>query len=174
MFELPRDEEKDDGIATTVVFRRYLPTGHVAVPNGTDGGIIALFPFIPADDNPRHCSSYQHVGQHGAADYRHVVETTVAVLPEDEEKMELKVELENIGYTVEEFTNEEACFEAGFMKGQKEAKESARAVIGDCTSCKSTNCMLRDCMNCGESVCDECVRSGKKQSEELAYCALCA
>ncbi len=123
MFTLPRDEQKADGIPTSVVFRRFRrivsPDKPIMLAD-TFGELIALFPFIPANDNATHCMSYQHVGQHGAADYRHMMEITIPVLPEDEEKMALKVELENIGYELEEFTNEEACFEAGYKYGQNE------------------------------------------------------
>lgn len=42
---------------TPVVFRKWK----------NNGGIIALFPSIPANDNPSMCMSYEHIGQHGAA-----------------------------------------------------------------------------------------------------------
>lgn len=38
-------------------------------------GVIALFPEISHHD--RMCSSYEHVGQHGAADYQCVIARTV-------------------------------------------------------------------------------------------------
>ena len=37
---------------------------------GKDGGdVVALFPELPADNAGRYCESYQHIGQHGGADY---------------------------------------------------------------------------------------------------------
>lgn len=52
---------------TPVVFRKF-----------PDGQIIALFPGEPgADRDPRYsCSSYMHIGQHGAADYQAVIRST--------------------------------------------------------------------------------------------------
>lgn len=44
---------------TAVVFRVWL---------GDDGGdVIALFPYVQG--SPGFCDSYQHIGQHGSADY---------------------------------------------------------------------------------------------------------
>jgi hypothetical protein len=60
-----------------------------------NGDVIALFPDEPAD-NEGHCMSYEHFGQHGAADYRHVSSQTRPATTE--EAAELKAELENIGY----------------------------------------------------------------------------
>lgn len=47
-----------------VIFRKY-----------RDGEIIALFPDTKADMRGN-CMSYQHIGQHGAADYNWVVSNT--------------------------------------------------------------------------------------------------
>jgi hypothetical protein len=41
---------------TAVVFKKF-----------KDGDVIAFFPELPGDMSPGTCSSYQHVGQHGAA-----------------------------------------------------------------------------------------------------------
>jgi len=57
---------------TKVVFRKY-----------KEGDIIALFPTIPGDYNPATCSSFIHVGQHGAADYNHVIDSTVPASPRE-------------------------------------------------------------------------------------------
>lgn len=62
-----------------------------------DGGVIALFPTIPADLQGR-CLSYMHVGQHGAADYQHVVSRTRPASPG--ECADLVAELTGIGYSV--------------------------------------------------------------------------
>jgi len=58
------------------------------------GDIVALFPEIPAYDS--YCLCYQHVGQHGSADYSFVINITEPAKPE--EYQDLKEELERIGY----------------------------------------------------------------------------
>jgi len=68
---------------TSVVFRRW--------PNGD---VLALFPEI--DEGRGLCSSYEHVGQHGGADYLWCVRSTSLATPSD--YAPLKSELESIGY----------------------------------------------------------------------------
>ncbi|MCY2987535.1 MAG: hypothetical protein NTY19_06685 [Planctomycetota bacterium] len=46
-----------------VVFRRWRDSGD----------IIALFSELPADRHGRYADSYEHIGQHGAADYLGVI-----------------------------------------------------------------------------------------------------
>lgn len=71
---------------TLVIFRRW-----------RDGGsIIALFPEIPSDINGWFCEAYEHVGQHGGADYQGVIAATKPVEPED--AADLAEELARIGY----------------------------------------------------------------------------
>lgn len=69
-----------------VVFRKWRDTGDV----------IALFPELPSDIYGRFCESYEHVGQHGGADYHGVVRQTFPATPE--ESAALSVELNRIGY----------------------------------------------------------------------------
>jgi len=74
---------------TLVIFRKF-----------RDGGdIIALFPEM--EENDGLCNSYQHIGQHGAANYCGLVSaqdrTTAPATPE--EYADLLEELEAIGYT---------------------------------------------------------------------------
>jgi hypothetical protein len=71
-----------------VVFRRWKDSGD----------IIALFPEIPADIFGRYCEAYEHVGQHGGADYWGVIEQTTPVEPHEAE--DLAEELERIGYNL--------------------------------------------------------------------------
>lgn len=73
---------------TLVVFRKF-----------KDGGdIVALFPeLINYPDGC--CESYQHVGQHGAADYIHCIAASVPAKPT--EYRSLRQELENIGYRLD-------------------------------------------------------------------------
>lgn len=83
---MKRDTEK-----TVAIFRKWLPV--------EGGGIIALFPEIQSHEgiSPRRmCSSYEHVGQHGAADYSHVVSRTTPAKPG--EYAELRKELESSPY----------------------------------------------------------------------------
>lgn len=71
---------------TLVVFRRWKE----------NGDIIALFPELPSDINGFYCDSYEHVGQHGGADYYGVIEATKPVRNKDAK--ELARELTRIGY----------------------------------------------------------------------------
>jgi hypothetical protein len=71
---------------TLVIFRRWRDSGDM----------IALFPEIPADNHGWYCLSYEHVGQHGAADFYGVVQaTSPATL---KEAAALAEELTGIGY----------------------------------------------------------------------------
>lgn len=76
---------------TVVVFRKW---------KSPHQGIIALFPEEPASLTGSDCSSYEHQGQHGAADYALVVSRTVPASPK--ESADLKRELEGIGYNLVE------------------------------------------------------------------------
>ena len=71
---------------TQVVFRRWRDTGD----------IIELFPELPADYQGRFCDAYEHIGQHGGADYYGVILATKPVSLED--AAPLARELERIGY----------------------------------------------------------------------------
>ena len=70
---------------TRVVFRRYF-----------DEQIIALFPDVPWSERLGEVASYMHIGQHGAADYRHVVATTKPATKK--ESAGLLNELRQVGY----------------------------------------------------------------------------
>lgn len=81
---MSKDTEK-----TVVIFRKYK----------NNGDILALFPELPwsGDSN---VTSYEHMGQHGAADYNHCLDITKPAKPE--EYAALKKELENqVGYNLE-------------------------------------------------------------------------
>ena len=69
-----------------VVFRKWKDSGDV----------IALFPALPADLFGRYCDAYEHVGQHGGADYHGVVQQTRPCSPAD--AATLAAELRTIGY----------------------------------------------------------------------------
>ena len=69
-----------------VVFRKW-----------KDGfGVIALFPEIPTDLYGRYCESYEHIGQHGGADYFGVIMNTRPA--NTVESADLAEELRIIGY----------------------------------------------------------------------------
>jgi len=75
---------------TLVIFRQWRAN------NG--GGIIALFPEIPSDNQGRFCESFEHVGQHGGADYYGVMAATKPVKPADYK--DLARELKGRGYNL--------------------------------------------------------------------------
>ena len=81
------DMVKND-FKTIVIFRKFIDQGDV----------IALF---PAEINYPigNCESYQHVGQHGRADYNHCIDITTAATPK--EYKALKRELEGLGYDLD-------------------------------------------------------------------------
>lgn len=72
-------------VKTVVVFRRFKK----------GGDLIALFP-AEINYSEGHCESYQHVGQHGSADYAHCISRSIPVSAA--EYAPLKRELESIGY----------------------------------------------------------------------------
>ena len=84
-----------DDIETLVIFRIYKPSfkcdKECKAPE-----ILALFPEIIGDYRGN-CECYQHVGQHGSADYYYVVHT-MTTWAKPEEYADLKHELEQIGY----------------------------------------------------------------------------
>lgn len=80
--------------AELVVFRKWRAAPHT---------VVALFPEIDAglsrSGGAKLCQSYDHVGQHGGANYEHVIRLTTAAKPE--EYADLKAELERRGYVLE-------------------------------------------------------------------------
>lgn len=72
---------------TPVVFRVW---------NACPCDIIALFPALAADNQGYYCESYQHVGQHGPADYKGCIKTTRPATKK--EAAPLLAELRRIGY----------------------------------------------------------------------------
>jgi hypothetical protein len=98
--------EKD---TTLVVFRRWRDSG----------GIIALFPEIPSDINGYFCEAYEHVGQHGGADYHGVVGATRPAT--DEEAAPLAEELARLGYSLQPISRASQAV-------HKRRKATARAI----------------------------------------------
>ncbi len=73
---------------TLVVFRRWRDTKDV----------FALFPELPSDYQGYYCDAYEHVGQHGGADYFGCVNASVPATLED--AADLIQELDRIGYVL--------------------------------------------------------------------------
>ena len=74
---------------TVVIFRVY---------RGKRGSVFALMPECPADMDGRFCTAYEHVGQHGAADYHGCIARS---RPADVwQYSPLLTELEGLGYRV--------------------------------------------------------------------------
>jgi hypothetical protein len=61
-----------------------------------EGGVFALFPELPADNRGWFCTCYQHIGQHGSADYALCVAHSRPAKPD--EYAHLRDELERRGY----------------------------------------------------------------------------
>ena len=83
---------------TKIIYRKY-----------KDGGeVIAVFPELKY---PGFVSrkglvlSYEHIGQHGEADYDHIMKITTIAFPKEYEV--LKIELERVGYDLEVTTHKE-------------------------------------------------------------------
>lgn len=64
-----------------------------------EGDVFTLFPTIHADNYGRYCSSYQHIGQHGAADYDHCIKYSRPAT--EAEAAPLLRELEGRGYKLQ-------------------------------------------------------------------------
>lgn len=77
-----------DTSITEVVFRKW-PSSQ---------SIIALFPYEFEDQYELNCSSYEHHGQHGGADYSGCISRTAPASPA--EYADLKAELESLGYNL--------------------------------------------------------------------------
>jgi hypothetical protein len=75
---------------TRVVFRRFRPKHNYGYAE-----VIALFPGLK---NGRYVTSYMHTGQHGDADYRHVVSMTTPTTASDADVKALAKELRVVGY----------------------------------------------------------------------------
>lgn len=84
------NKDKD---TTAVVFRVW--------KSGTGAGdVIALFPGVNWDaGHYALCTSYEHVGQHGGANYASVIRRTRPATPA--EYADLRRELEGIGYALD-------------------------------------------------------------------------
>jgi hypothetical protein len=85
--QVPSSNDNDQDL-TTVVFRKW--------KKGCGSGIIALFPDIPWDQRQLLVASFEHVGQHGGADYLEVIGASKPAT--ESEYVALKQELESAPY----------------------------------------------------------------------------
>ena len=81
---------KNQENTTIVVFRKWKPK------HGRMNDIIALFPGI--DEGNGKCLSYEHVGQHGGADYQGVVSLTIPATPKEYAALKRELESEPFNY----------------------------------------------------------------------------
>jgi hypothetical protein len=84
-----------DDEPTTVVFRVWKPRPNVGE---VGGDVIALFPEI--EEHNGLCSSYMHIGQHGAADYRGVIAATRPARWEEAQRLRNELEAEPYNYNL--------------------------------------------------------------------------
>jgi hypothetical protein len=75
---------------TLVIFRRW---------KRNPKSVIAIFPLELGNGSPVLCSSYEHIGQHGACDPM-IVQDTIACKNTDIDVIELLHELQSIGYNL--------------------------------------------------------------------------
>lgn len=77
--------------STIVMFRKWRPA---------DGsGVIALFPYEPGTvGKPEMCQSYEHVGQHGAADLAAIVKATLPASEKEYQSLRRELESAPFGY----------------------------------------------------------------------------
>jgi hypothetical protein len=85
-------------------------------------GVIALLPELPADSNGYFCVAYEHLGQHGAADYHGVIRQTVPA--SRKEYAGLAAELKRIGYRLKPIRRTSARH----RERRQKAARSARSV----------------------------------------------
>jgi len=59
--------------------------------------VIALWPAVFANNSGTHCQSFEHIGQHGGADYQHILRLTRPAKPG--EYATLLAELRSMGHS---------------------------------------------------------------------------
>ena len=72
-----------------------------------EGEVFALFPTLAADDCGRHVTSYQHIGQHCAADYQLCIAKSKPATPA--QYADLLAELTGRGYCLREVRRQSAA-----------------------------------------------------------------
>lgn len=91
---------KQDEAETPVLFRKW-----------SDGDVVALFPTIPGTVNdPGSCSSYQHVGQHGAAALCGLIANTKPASEADYTDLKKELESAPYGYRLKVYAHNQRRF----------------------------------------------------------------
>lgn len=109
---------------TKVIFRTW---------RGAQGGVIALFPEIPADVYGHLMQSYEHVGQHGGADCIGITEPVRR--QNAEEVAALKAELESIGYSLDVKKRATAAMDAKRREAARRGRAPNDLRIESCGQC---------------------------------------
>ncbi len=79
--------------AQIVVFRVWM---------GPEGGdVIALFPDVAHDRAGLYCVCYEHIGQHGAAQYNHVMAQTRPATEAEYAPLKRELEAKPFGYNLD-------------------------------------------------------------------------
>lgn len=74
-------------MTTDVIFRRW-----------PDGSVVALFPGESWDYAGYFCASFEHVGQHGGADYQRVIARTKPASAHEYARLRRELEAEPYNY----------------------------------------------------------------------------
>lgn len=77
---------------TPIIFRKW---------RGKDGTIFALFPAECASCNGDTCSSFEHVGQHAAADYGFCIAQSTPATPDEYAALKRELESEPYNYRLQ-------------------------------------------------------------------------
>lgn len=94
---------KQDSEFTPVIFRK--------ARKKYGGEVIALFPAEPWS-NAYDCACYVHVGQHGAADPHHVINTSRLATPAEYADLKRELESAPYGYRLKLYTRLQRSFMA--------------------------------------------------------------
>lgn len=86
------------------------------------GEIIALFPDLPGTNEPGTCESYMHAGQHGAANYHHVMRSSRAAAPAEFRPLYRELVASPFGYQLRIVRNKR-------QSAESEKTEALRALL---------------------------------------------
>jgi len=103
---------QQDEMETPVIFRKW-----------KDGDVIALFPAELGTYDRHTCSSYEHVGQHGAADPRHVIASTKPATAVEYWALKSELESAPYGYRLKAYRRMQRSFDVA-RQNQLRALES--------------------------------------------------
>lgn len=84
--------------------------------------VIALFPADPSDYAGRYCTSYEHVGQHGGADYDHIIQGSRPATPDEYADLKRELEAYPYGYKLKVYLRETPEHRAEYERRLEMAK----------------------------------------------------